>query len=228
MENERRHRVSPTEVLRQGKCDREAFAAKRRLPILVVLDQVTQAYNIGAIFRLCDAMLAERLVITGADVDLRKRNLGQAACGTQYWTPWSQEKSAEEAVIRAKADGYQIAIVELASNDPKRLRRNFPCALFSAANSMAYLKRSSIWPTPSSRFQCGAWRIRSMSRPRLQSFSTGSLVALKLRFNLSTKESRWPSQPSNFPKASDSLTDHLPPHWHNHGQFLEWPAVARK
>jgi tRNA G18 (ribose-2'-O)-methylase SpoU len=131
MENERRHRVSPTEVLRQSKCDRDAFAAQPRLPILVVLDRVTQAYNIGAIFRLCDAMLAERLVITGAEVDLRKRNLGQAACGTQYWTPWSQEESAEQAVLRAKADGYQIVAVELASNSvrPEAFMPKFPVCL---------------------------------------------------------------------------------------------------
>ena len=131
METEPRHRVSPTEALRQGKCDRAAFAAKRRLPIRVVLDRVTQAYNIGAIFRLCDAMLAEQLVITGADVDLRKRNLGQAACGTQFWTPWSQEKTAQEAVVRAKADGYQIVAVELASNSvrPEAFAPKFPVCL---------------------------------------------------------------------------------------------------
>jgi tRNA G18 (ribose-2'-O)-methylase SpoU len=131
MENERRHLVSPTEALRREKCDRETFSTKQRLPIRVVLDRVTQAYNIGAIFRLCDAMLAERLVITGADVDLRKRNLGQAACGTQYWTPWSEEKSAEEAVISAKAEGYQIVAVELASNSvrPEAFAPEFPVCL---------------------------------------------------------------------------------------------------
>ncbi|WP_294541498.1 TrmH family RNA methyltransferase [uncultured Rhodoblastus sp.] len=126
-----RRLVSPTTELRRSKCDRDAFAAMPRLPIRVVLDRVTQAYNIGAIFRLCDAMLAERLVIAGAEVDLRKRNLGQAACGTQFWTPWSQENSAVEAVIAAKADGYQIAAVELASNSvrPEAFMAKFPVCL---------------------------------------------------------------------------------------------------
>jgi tRNA G18 (ribose-2'-O)-methylase SpoU len=123
--------VSSTADLRRSKCARDAFAAKPRLPIMVVLDRVTQAYNIGAIFRLCDAMLAQRLVITGADVNLRKRNLGQAACGTQFWTPWSREKSAVEAVFRAKAEGYQIAAVELASNSvsPETFTPKFPLCL---------------------------------------------------------------------------------------------------
>ena len=131
MSTKTRHVVSPTAELRRSKCDRDAFAAKPRLPIRVVLDRVTQAYNMGSIFRLCDAMLAERLVITGAEVDLRKRNLGQAACGTQFWTPWSQEKSAVEAVLRAKDEGYQIAAVELASNSvrPEAFAPNFPVCL---------------------------------------------------------------------------------------------------
>jgi tRNA G18 (ribose-2'-O)-methylase SpoU len=131
MSDEPRRLVTPTSELRRSKCDRQAFGAKPRLPIRVVLDRVTQAYNIGALFRLCDAMLAERLVITGADVDLRKRNLGQAACGTQFWTPWTQEPSAVEAVMRAKTDGYQIAAVELASNSvrPEAFKPKFPLCL---------------------------------------------------------------------------------------------------
>jgi tRNA G18 (ribose-2'-O)-methylase SpoU len=131
MSDEKSHKIRPTAELRLSKCDRTEFAAKPRLPIRLVLDRVMQAYNIGAMFRLCDAMLAEHLVITGAEVDLNKRNLGQAACGTQHWTPWSQEKTARDAVLRAKADGYQIAVVELASNSvrPENFAPKFPVCL---------------------------------------------------------------------------------------------------
>ena len=131
MSEELDHQVFPTEELRRSKCDRDAFAAKPRFPIRVVLDRVTQGYNIGAIFRLCDAMLVERLVVTGAEIHLRKRRLSQSARGTQYWTPWSQESSAEEAVIRAKADGYQIVVVELAANSvrPEAFIPSFPVCL---------------------------------------------------------------------------------------------------
>jgi tRNA G18 (ribose-2'-O)-methylase SpoU len=131
MTTKARHLVSTTAELRRSKCDRSAFALKPRLPIRVVLDRVTQAYNIGAMFRLCDAMLAERLVIAGVEVDLSKRNLGQAACGTQNWTPWSQETSAADAVRAAKGEGYQVAVVELASNSipPEAFTPKFPLCL---------------------------------------------------------------------------------------------------
>jgi tRNA G18 (ribose-2'-O)-methylase SpoU len=68
-----------------------------RQPITVVLDGITQNYNIGAIFRLCDAFLTERLVICGTNVNLRKRKLVQAAAGT-HWVPWEHIDLADAAV----------------------------------------------------------------------------------------------------------------------------------
>jgi tRNA (guanosine-2'-O-)-methyltransferase len=68
--------------LRQAKFGRAEFAALPRQPITVVLDRIRQNYNIGAIFRLCDAFLVERLIIGGTAVELRKRKLVQAARGT--------------------------------------------------------------------------------------------------------------------------------------------------
>jgi tRNA G18 (ribose-2'-O)-methylase SpoU len=83
---------------------------------MVVLDEVRHAYNIGAIFRLCDAILVECLVVTGVEVNLRNRHLVHAARGTQHWMPWAQVDVAEIAVVKAKADGYQVVVVEQASN----------------------------------------------------------------------------------------------------------------
>lgn len=131
MSNEQRHAVFSKAELRQSKPDRNAFSQVSRLPIMVVLDGVRQAYNIGAMFRLCDALLAERLVICGSDFQLRKRRLTQAAQGTQYWTPWSHEASAEQVVRDAKAAGYQIVAVELAAGSvpPEQLVAKFPVCL---------------------------------------------------------------------------------------------------
>ena len=71
--------------LRLWNPDRRQFASLPREPITLVLDGVRRNYNIGAMFRLADAFLLERLVICGVHIDLRKRKLVQAACGAQYW-----------------------------------------------------------------------------------------------------------------------------------------------
>ena len=98
--------------LRQGKPSRAEFAGLTRRPITVVLDGIKQNYNIGAIFRLCDAFLIERLVIAGTTVDLRKRKLAQAARGTQHWVPWESADSAVSVVAAAKSAGSWILAVE--------------------------------------------------------------------------------------------------------------------
>jgi len=107
------------------------FKTLPRQPITLVLDHVRQNYNIGAIFRLCDAFLVERLIIGGTAVDLRKRKLVQAAQGTQNWVPWEEVESPFAAVVAAKLTGSQIIVVEQTSAgvSPEELAPVFPVCL---------------------------------------------------------------------------------------------------
>jgi tRNA G18 (ribose-2'-O)-methylase SpoU len=73
---------------------------------------VTGHNNIGASFRLCDAFLAERLVICGTVVPLHTLRLVQAAAGTVGWVPWQEETDAA-TFIRAEGCGVWVADVEL-------------------------------------------------------------------------------------------------------------------
>lgn len=102
-------------ALRVPKPSRHDFPDMPRHPIRLVLDGVQQNYNIGAIFRLADAMLVEQLVICGTEVNLRNRKVVQAARGTQHWVPWRQEESGQVAVAAARQDGYQVVVVEQTS-----------------------------------------------------------------------------------------------------------------
>ena len=109
-------RALTTAELRRDKPDRHAFRARPRLPVRVVLDGVRQGYNVGALFRLCDAFLCERLVICDRDASRGMRKLVQAAQGTHHWMPWEQRDSAVEAVLAARAEGCQVVAVEQTSD----------------------------------------------------------------------------------------------------------------
>ncbi len=109
-------RALTTAELRRSKLDRHAFRARPRLPIRVVLDGVRQGYNVGALFRLCDAFLCERLVVCGRDASWGMRKLVQAAQGTHNWVPWEQRDSAVEAILAARAEGCQVIAVEQTSD----------------------------------------------------------------------------------------------------------------
>jgi tRNA G18 (ribose-2'-O)-methylase SpoU len=124
-------RALTTLELRTSKPTRDEFLARPRRPITVVLDGVNQNYNIGAIFRLCDAFLVRELVICGTKVELHKRRLVQAAQGTQHWVPWSESSHASEAVADVKAGGAWVVIAEqtTASIRPEQLVPVFPTVL---------------------------------------------------------------------------------------------------
>ena len=152
--------------LRQSKPGRGCFAAQARNPISVVLDGVTGNYNIGAMFRLCDAFLVERLVICGDTSRslLLPRKVVQAAAGTQCWVPWVEAPDAVTVVPGGKAAGQWIAVVELtiaerhAGTDAAALSgcagaRQRALRRF-ARGMLAYADQTVT------RFQCWAWRTR--------------------------------------------------------------------
>ena len=117
--------------LRRMKSPRSDFSRLQRLPITLVLDRVRQNYNIGALFRLCDAMRVKKLVICGTEVNLRKRKLVQAARGTQKWVPWASAPCAASVVSDKKQRGAQIIVAELTSQGivPEQLETGFPVCL---------------------------------------------------------------------------------------------------
>jgi tRNA G18 (ribose-2'-O)-methylase SpoU len=62
-ESRYRDHVLATDELRRSKPNRAVFTSLPRNPVTVVLDGVTGNYNLGAIFRLCDSLMVERLII---------------------------------------------------------------------------------------------------------------------------------------------------------------------
>jgi tRNA G18 (ribose-2'-O)-methylase SpoU len=114
--------------LRLWKPDRREFASLPREPITLVLDGVRRNYNIGAMFRLADAFLLERLIVCGVHIDLRKRKLVQAARGAQYWVPWAEADTAASVVVAAKANGASVLVVEQTSTSlpPDQVKPAFP------------------------------------------------------------------------------------------------------
>ena len=120
-----------TGELRQQKPCRHAFRAQPRLPVEVVLDGVRQGYNVGALFRLCDAFMCERLMVCDRDAGRGMRKLVQAAQGTHKWVPWDQADHAVEVVRAARARGCQVVAVEQTSNtvDLDQVRLRYPVCL---------------------------------------------------------------------------------------------------
>ncbi len=101
--------------LRTTKPTPEEFRKLKKNPIYIVLDNVLDTYNIGAIFRLAEAVAAERVIICGESETPPHTRIKKASINTTEWVNWEYAESAISAVkkLRKEVLGIQIVSVEL-------------------------------------------------------------------------------------------------------------------
>lgn len=102
--------------LRKTKPTKDNFNEIKRNPIYLVLDDVIDTYNIGSIFRLADAIAAEKVYICGSSEYPPNSRIHKAAVGTEEWVPWEKIENAKMIVKELKQKGVQIIAVEQAPN----------------------------------------------------------------------------------------------------------------
>lgn len=95
-----------------GRPDAETFSAQPKHPLVVVLDNIRSANNIGSFFRTADAFAPERIVLCGICATPPGRDIHKTALGAELTVSWSYEKEALDAVRKLRADGYTVLAVE--------------------------------------------------------------------------------------------------------------------
>ena len=90
----------------------DEFAAMGRIPVVVVLDNVRSAQNVGAFFRTSDAFAVERVVLCGITATPPSRDIHKTALGAELTVEWEYSDSTLDAVQALKAQGYQAVAIE--------------------------------------------------------------------------------------------------------------------
>ncbi|MBI4059239.1 TrmH family RNA methyltransferase [Candidatus Microgenomates bacterium] len=100
--------------LRKTDPSSEEIKAIKRHPIYIVLDNVLDTYNIGSIFRLADAVAAEKVYLCGETEYPPNHRIEKASIGTWRWVPWEHCDSATEAIknLRSNIKDLQVVAVE--------------------------------------------------------------------------------------------------------------------
>lgn len=84
----------------------------KRNPIYFVLDNVLDTYNIGSIFRLADAVAAEKIYICGQSEYPPSSRIHKAAVGTEEWVKWEKRDNALDVVKELKEKNIQVVAIE--------------------------------------------------------------------------------------------------------------------
>ncbi len=123
--------------LRERKPTRKEQAVVPRQPIYIILEDVLDTYNVGAIFRLAEAVAAQKVILCGRTATPPDIKIHRAAIGTQNWVPWEYAPRADEAIkkLRQKVGKVSVYVIEQGSRSSlyHRVEYRFP-AVFVVGN----------------------------------------------------------------------------------------------
>jgi len=97
----------------------EQFRESEKLPLVVVLDDVRSMYNVGSVFRTCDAFRIEAVYLCGISATPPATEIHKTALGAEDSVAWKHFADAKEAVIALKNEGYAVYAVEQVEHSTK-------------------------------------------------------------------------------------------------------------
>ena len=100
------------EDLRKNKPTRDEYLTKPKIPLIVVLDNVTNSYNIGAFIRLADAFSIEKVIVCGA-LTISDKKMKKASRNEAKWVCVEYSDSTTSSLQTLLDAGHTIYSVEL-------------------------------------------------------------------------------------------------------------------
>ena len=94
----------------------DEFKKKNKNEIIVVLDNVRSAYNVGSIFRTSDAFIIKKIFLCGITSTPPSNEIRKSALGSTKSVDWEYFKETEKAIKTLKKEGYYIVGVEQVKN----------------------------------------------------------------------------------------------------------------
>lgn len=86
----------------------------KKNPIYIIVDNVLDTYNVGSIFRLADAVAAEKVLPTGVTEKPPHTRIKKASINTSEWVNWEYFAKTEDAIkwLRENIKDVQIVAIE--------------------------------------------------------------------------------------------------------------------
>lgn len=94
----------------------DEFRRSEKIPIVVVLENIRSAYNVGSVFRTSDAFLLESIYICGYTAYPPHKEIKKTALGAEETVEWKYFKKTSEAIEVLRKEKYRIYSVEQAMN----------------------------------------------------------------------------------------------------------------
>lgn len=113
--------------------DPQAARSMSRHPIFIILDNVLDTYNVGSIFRLADAVAAQKVYLCGETLTPPNSRIKKASINTWQWVEWQYLPTASEAIAQLKINNSKLQIIAVEQDKRSKpfykVRYEFPLAI---------------------------------------------------------------------------------------------------
>ena len=97
-----------------GRISIDEFKNIQKFPVVVVLDNVRSALNVGSVFRTSDAFLVEGVCLCGITATPPNPEIHKTALGGEFSVAWKYFPNTMDAVNELKNAGFIVLSVEQA------------------------------------------------------------------------------------------------------------------
>tara|TARA_B110001469_G_C9621485_1_gene309744 strand:+ start:1251 stop:1787 length:537 start_codon:yes stop_codon:yes gene_type:complete len=88
------------------------FKSAEKFPVVVVLDNIRSAFNIGSIFRTADALAIESVYLCGITATPPHREIYKTALGASESVDWKYFQNTMDSISALKKNGFIILSLE--------------------------------------------------------------------------------------------------------------------
>ncbi|MBI2616525.1 TrmH family RNA methyltransferase [Candidatus Gottesmanbacteria bacterium] len=130
-------RLKASELRTTQDPDPEVIKKIHRNPIFIICDNVLDTYNVGAIFRLADAVAAEKVFLCGETEIPPNPKIKKASINTWKWVEWEYVSTTMDAISKLKnhppAGGSNLKVIAVEQHKNSipisKLKVGFPVAV---------------------------------------------------------------------------------------------------
>ena len=90
----------------------DEFKIAKKIPLVVVLDNIRSLYNIGSVFLTSDAFRVDCIYLCGITAVPPNVEIHKTALGAEYSVNWVYSKNTMDVIEKLKKEGYFIYSVE--------------------------------------------------------------------------------------------------------------------
>ncbi len=108
-----------------GRKSVDEFKQSEKIPVIVVLENIRSAYNVGSVFRTADAFLIEAIYIIGYSAKPPHKEIKKTALGAEETVTWKHFETSATAIDELRNAGYKVFSIEQAEKSLKLQAINF-------------------------------------------------------------------------------------------------------